>query len=108
MKTELSQSCHLFFSTLGNPTRLAILEFLREGPSNVTQIIQSLGQEQSMVSHNLRPLVQCGFVFVERQGKERIYTLNSETMEPLFKIIDNHIQHYCPKGGSCRRRPHNK
>ena len=104
MKQGLSESCHLFFSTLGNPTRLAILELLRQGPRNVTEITQSLGQEQSMISHNLRRLVQCGFVFVERKGKERIYSQNTRTMTPLFELIDFHVQNYCLKKGACRYR----
>lgn len=101
MKLDLSQTCYQFFSTLANPTRLAILEFLREGPRNVTEISNVLNQEQSMISHNLKPLTRCGFVFVQRKGKERIYSVNRETMEPMFKIIDNHMKKYCPKKSSC-------
>jgi len=40
----------MFFSTLANPLRLAILELLRDGPKNVTQIAEALKQEQSMIS----------------------------------------------------------
>ena len=101
MKYGLSEACHLFFSTLGNPTRLGILELLMESPRNVTQLAEHLNQEQSMISHNLKPLTRCGFVFVERKGKERIYSLNRETMEPMYKIIDDHMRKYCPKNGSC-------
>jgi DNA-binding transcriptional ArsR family regulator len=101
MKYDLSETCHLFFSTLSNPTRLGILELLRDSPRNVTQLAESLNQEQSMISHNLKPLTRCGFVFVKRKGKERIYSVNRETMEPMFKIIDNHMKKYCPKNGNC-------
>ncbi len=85
----------MFFNTLSNPTRLAILELLRKGPRSVTDIATTLHQEQSMISHNLKPLVRCGFVFVEPKWKERIYTLNRETMEPLFDIISKHFYQYC-------------
>ncbi len=101
MKSDLSETCHLFFSTLSNPTRLGILELLRESSRNVTQLAEALNQEQSMISHNLKPLVRCRFVFVERKGKERVYALNSETMEPLFKIFTYHAKKYCPTGGKC-------
>jgi len=101
MKYDLSETCHLFFSTLSNPTRLGILELLRETSRNVTQLAEALNQEQSMISHNLKPLTRCGFVFVERKGKERIYSLNRETMEPMYKIIDNHMKKYCPKNRKC-------
>ena len=101
MKRGLSDTCRLFFSTLSNPTRLAILELLRESPRNVTQLAEALNQEQSMISHNLRPLVRCKFVFVERKWKERVYSLNKETTEPIFKIFEDHAEKYCPTKGKC-------
>jgi len=101
MKYGLSETCHLFFSTLSIPTRLGILELLRDSPRNVTQLAEALSQEQSMISHNLKPLTRCSFVFVERKGKERIYSLNRETMDSMYKIIENHVKKYCPKNGGC-------
>jgi len=98
MKRGLSEACYLFFSTLANPTRLAILELLRDGPKNVTTISNVLNQEQSMISHNLKPLVRCSFVLVDRRWKEHIYSLNQETMKPLFEIIQKHTDAYCPRG----------
>jgi len=101
LKYKISETCYLFFSTLSNPTRLAILELLREEPKNVTEISTALNQEQSMISHSLRPLVRCGFVSVEKKWKERVYSINRETMESLFRIIDNHVEKYCPMKGKC-------
>jgi len=101
MRTTLAKTCYRFFSTLANPTRLAILEHLREGPKSVKQISESLGQEQSMISHNLKPLVQCRLVFVERKWKERLYSVNKETMEPVFKLFNFHAEKYCPTKGAC-------
>ena len=101
MRQNLSETCHLFFSTLANPTRLAILELLRERPRNVTEISETLNQEQSMISHNLKPLERCRFVFSKRRKKERFYSLNKETMEQLFKIFSYHAEKYCPTEGKC-------
>jgi DNA-binding transcriptional ArsR family regulator len=101
VKQSLSETCHQFFSTLANPTRLAILELLRDGPRNVTEIADALKQEQSMISHNLKPLEKCRFVFSERRKKERFYSLNKETMEKLFKIFSYHAEKYCPTKGKC-------
>jgi DNA-binding transcriptional ArsR family regulator len=101
MKRGLSETCSLFFSTLSNPTRLAIVELLRKGPRNVTEISNALRQDQTMISHNLRPLVRCGFVFVERRWKERVYSLNGETMENLFNLIAGHAEKYCPRKMRC-------
>jgi DNA-binding transcriptional ArsR family regulator len=101
VKRGLSKRCYAFFKVLANPTRLAILEALREESRSVTEIAKTLKQEQSMISHNLEPLEKCRFVFSERKEKQRIYSLNKETAEPLFELIDYHAQKYCPVRGTC-------
>ncbi|MGQ9565562.1 MAG: ArsR/SmtB family transcription factor [Candidatus Bathyarchaeales archaeon] len=101
VKRDLSEICSTFFLTLANPTRLSILELLYEGPKNVTAIAKALKQEQSMISHNLRLLERCRFVFSERRKKERYYILNKETIEPLLKIFWYHAKKYCPRKGKC-------
>jgi len=102
MKRGLNTTCSLFFSTLSNPTRLAILELLHREPKNVTEITKALGEDQTMISHNLRPLVKCRFVFTERRWKEKVYSLNKESMDPLFDLIANHARKYCPRKGKCQ------
>ena len=101
MKYGLAKTCYRFFSTLANPTRLAILEILSEGPNSVGDIARKLRLEQSMVSHNLKSLERCKFVFKEREKKQQIYSLNSETMVPLFKLFNYHSDKYCPTKGRC-------
>ncbi|MFH0897900.1 MAG: hypothetical protein V1850_07655 [Candidatus Bathyarchaeota archaeon] len=34
-------------------------------------------------------------------GKERIYSLNTETMEKMFEAVENHAQKFCPAKGKC-------
>jgi DNA-binding transcriptional ArsR family regulator len=101
VKRGLAKTCYRFFSTLANPTRLAILEILNEGPKSVGDIACKLKEEQSMISHNLKPLERCAFVFKERENKQQIYSLNSETMKPLFKLFSFHADKYCPTKGRC-------
>lgn len=101
LKKDISTLCYGFFSTLSNPTRLGIIETLLEEPKHVNQIAAELNQEQSMISHNLRPLVRCHFVEVRREGKQRIYTLNRTTVEPLIKIIEKHYHEFCKDGAAC-------
>lgn len=101
MKKGLTQICHKFFTNLSNPTRLAALESLMGKPMSVNELAAVLGQEQSMVSHNLRPLLDCNFVFSERQGKKRVYWTNQETVGALFRVIENHAEKFCPTNGRC-------
>jgi len=101
MKRSLSERCYMFFRVLANPTRLAILEALRKEPRSVGEIASLLKQRQSMISHNLAPLENCRLVFSERKEKKRIYSLNRETVGPLFELFDYHSQKYCPIGRTC-------
>ena len=101
MKKGLTTICYRFFTNLANPTRLAALELLMDKPMSVNELAQALGQEQSMVSHNLKPLLDCNLISVENQGKKHIYTINRETIAPIFKAIENHAQKFCPTGGKC-------
>jgi DNA-binding transcriptional ArsR family regulator len=102
MKKGLSEICYKFFVNLANPTRLAVLEQLMKQPMSVNELAESLGQEQSMVSHNLKPLLECNFVYIQRDGKKRIYSVNKETIGALFKTVENHAEKFCPTGGNCQ------
>jgi ArsR family transcriptional regulator, nickel/cobalt-responsive transcriptional repressor len=101
LKRGLTDICYGFFSTLANPTRLAILETLREKPLNVTDLAEALGQEQSMVSHNLRTLERCNLISSERRGKEKVYAVNEETVGGIFRVVENHAEKHCPFHGAC-------
>ena len=101
MKKGLSETCYRFFVNLANPTRLAVLEQLIKQPMSVTELAEALGQEQSMISHNLKPLLECNFVYIQREGKKRIYSVNEETVGALFKAVEIHAEKFCPTGGKC-------
>ncbi len=84
-----------FFETLANKRRLKIIDLLRTGPKSVLEIVEKSGLEQSNVSHNLKRLEYCGFVKAKPNGKQRIYSLNKETIEPLMQLIDKHTNKFC-------------
>lgn len=85
----------VFFRTLANVHRLKIINLLRQGDKTVTEICKALNFNQTTVSHNLARLKTCQFVFVKKNGKERIYSLNEKTIKPLMDIIDQHTENYC-------------
>ena len=90
--TELEYK--LFFKAFSNKTRFEIIKLLKKGPKNVTEICAELGFKQSRVSRNLKCLVNCGFVSVTQDGKKRIYSLDTKTVQPILDIIDKHIKKY--------------
>lgn len=88
-----------FFTVLGSKQRVKILQFLNvEGPRSVSEIGSKLKIEQSAVSHDVKRLLMCHFVSVKRNGKERIYEINKETIQPLFNLIQEHVGAYCVRG----------
>jgi len=85
-----------FFMILSNKQRVRLLQLLsREGPKSVSAITEALKSDQSAVSHNLKRLLECHFVTVRQAGKERIYSINEDTVKPLFEQIDKHVSKYC-------------
>lgn len=100
----LKKPYKLFFGTLANQQRLEIINLLRNGPKNVTEICKNLKFNQTTVSHNLAVLKKCSFVFVEKRGKERLYSLNQKTIKPLMELIDNHTEEFCKYLCGCKTK----
>lgn len=92
---ELYKAYKIFFGTLVSNPRLRILNLLRSGRKNVSEIMDALGRDQTSVSHDLARLKRCGFVNVSIEGKYRYYTLNEKTIGSLMKLIEEHMSHYC-------------
>ena len=101
MKQGQNIICYGFFSTLANPTRLAILEQLMKGSLNVSGLADALGQEQSMVSHNVKLLEGCHSISSERHGKEKYVSLNREIIEPLFELVEEYSEAYSKESTEC-------
>ena len=93
----LDRAYDIFLETLANRNRLEIIDFLKNGSKTVTEISEELEMHQTTVSHNLARLEKCGFVTGEQQGKYCLYALNKETIEPLMKLIEKHLNKYCRK-----------
>ena len=91
------KSYNIFFETISNKTRLKVLELLQSKPMSVTEICEKLDEEQSKISHNLKKLADCHFLDVEQRGKQRIYSLNKDTIVPLMNLVSKHVEKYCTK-----------
>jgi DNA-binding transcriptional ArsR family regulator len=92
----------VFFNTLANRKRLAILEYLIDKEkANVSEVTEALDFNQSTVSQNLMRLESCGFVTREKNGKQRIYSINDDTIRPLIELIEKHTEKYC--SGLCNK-----
>ena len=65
---------------LGDTNRLDLVRRLARGPATVSELIESTGLSQPLVSWHLRRLRSAGLVTSERSGRESICTLRTETI----------------------------
>jgi len=101
----VNETCLGFFSALANPMRLAIMENLMGREMSVSELAAALGQEQSMVSHNLKPLERCSLVFSEARCRRKYVTANADTMGALLRLVKDHGERHCEHYGHC---PHQR
>jgi len=90
-----NSSYNNFFMNFSTKSKFDIIMALRDGPLSVSDIVKKAGGEQSAVSHNLSKLSSCRILKVRQEGKQRIYSLNDETVTPILKIVENHIKKHC-------------
>jgi DNA-binding transcriptional ArsR family regulator len=74
------------FKVFSDPTRLKILELLREREYNVSEIMTALNLKQSTVSQHLRMLKDCGVVENKKEGREVIYSLRDELVSDILDL----------------------
>ena len=96
------RSYNLFFEAFSNKTRIKIIEALSQGEKSVSDICKLTNEEQSKVSHNLKKLTECHFLDVKRKGKNRIYSLNKDTVIPILRLVEKHVKKCCK--GVCPKK----
>lgn len=78
---------------LATPSRLLILTALRQGPLAVTELADTIGMEQSAVSHQLRLLRNLGLVTGTRSGRSIVYSLYDNHVAQLLDEAIYHSEH---------------
>ncbi len=68
-----------FHKTLADVNRLRICRVLAQGPATVTELIESVGLSQPLVSWHLGKLREVGLVSARRHGRETVHTIVPET-----------------------------
>ena len=76
------------FTALGDPTRRAIFEQLREGPRSVGDLAGSLPVSRPAVSQHLRVLREAGLVFDRKDGTRRLYRVAPQGVAELRDYVN--------------------
>ncbi len=71
------------FPTLAEPNRRKLLDALVAGPKTVTQLVDTIGMSQPVVSKHLKVLRDANLVSVTPDGQRRMYRLNPEPLAEL-------------------------
>ncbi len=78
-----------FFRGFSDPSRLKIMESLREVPRTVSEIVEITGLSQPNVSNHLGCLRECGLVRAEKQGRYVSYRLSDDRVADLLGLAES-------------------
>ena len=91
MQSMLREYKASIFQALANPTRIAILEALRDGEVSARAIQERLGLEQANLSQHLAILRSRQIVANRKEGNQVFYSLRNKA---LIKVLDMMRQYF--------------
>jgi DNA-binding transcriptional ArsR family regulator len=91
------------FRSLGDPSRLAVLEALRDGPRCVTEVVAVTGLSQPNTSAHLACLGDCGLVTRERRGKFVYYGIADKRVVQMLDDADGMLDEIGARVARCAR-----
>ena len=77
---------------LAHPTRLLLLDALREKDLCVCEMTDLAGVDQSTVSKHLALLKEAGLVGVEKKGAMSVFSLKCQCLDGFFGCIESVLQ----------------
>lgn len=92
MQDMLRQFKASIFQALAYPTRIAILEILREGEMPAGAIQERLGVEQANVSQHLAILRSRQIVNSRKQGNQVFYSLRNKVLIKVMDLMQQYFQ----------------
>lgn len=82
-----------FFRAFSEPTRLALLQELKDGPHSVGELVDALPTTQANVSKQLKTLHLAGLVARRKQGTSVIYSIAEPAVLELCRIACEKLNH---------------
>ena len=89
-----------FFKVFAEPTRLAILQFLRNGAAPVNDIVAALPTSQANVSKQLKVLHEADLLDREQRGNQVFYSISEELVFELCEIVCDKLNRQAKAEGS--------
>lgn len=76
-----------YFSVLGEPMRLRILNLLRDGEKCVQDLVEATDTSQANVSKHLKVMVQAGILSRRTEGTLAYYSVQDELSFELCNLV---------------------
>ena len=92
-----------FFRALGDPTRLALLEFCAGGERQGTECVRHVQLSQGRVAAHLACLVSCGLLTVRRDGRSALYLVRDQRVLELLRLSQTLVAEQAEEIASCTR-----
>ncbi|MDP9357141.1 MAG: metalloregulator ArsR/SmtB family transcription factor [Chloroflexota bacterium] len=92
------------FRGLADPSRLAILEALRDGEQTVSKLVVATGLSQPNVSAHLACLKGCGLVTSRQEGRYVYYQVADARMEEVFRAVEGILATVAAEVYACTRQ----
>jgi DNA-binding transcriptional ArsR family regulator len=92
MQNALREYKASIFQALAHPTRIAIIEALRDGEISARLIQERLGVEQANLSQHLSVLRSRQIVNNRKEGNQVFYSLRSRVLVEVFDIMRRYYQ----------------
>ena len=80
------------FRVIGEPTRIRILDRLREDETSVQDLTDALGSSQQNVSKHLGVLAQAGIVGRRKEGNLSLYRIADDSVLALCEQVCGSLQ----------------
>jgi ArsR family transcriptional regulator len=80
-----------FFKALAHPTRIAILEMLREGELSAGMLIERLGLEQANASQHLSVMRAKQIVISRKSGNQVFYSVRDPRIIEVLDIMRSYF-----------------
>jgi DNA-binding transcriptional ArsR family regulator len=91
MTQELRRFKAEIFQALAHPTRIAIVELLRNGEMSAGQLIEQLGLEQANASQHFKVLRSKHIVVNRKEGTQVFYSLRDPVLIEVLDVLKRYF-----------------
>lgn len=90
LKDDVLERATAIFKLLSDPTRLEIVNLLKDNTLNVNTISERINKEQSATSHQLKLLYDGNLLQKKRQGRSIYYSLADKHVTNIVEQVMTH------------------